>query len=148
MTENNENAPSSDSDPQTPPPPAQAPPVPPPPAAEIVETNKDAQTWGMFCHLSALCGFVGIPSFVGPLVVWLIKKDEIPFVDDQGKEALNFQITVLIAMIICIPLAFVIIGIFLAIAVTIVSLVLVIMGTIKSSKGERYRYPICLRLIK
>ena len=104
--------------------------------------SSDERTWAMLCHLSV---FVG--GFIGPLVVWLIKKDESALVDDQGKEALNFQLSVLLYTFICIPLAFVIIGIFLAMALGIFNLVVTIMATVKASQGEYYRYPLCIRFI-
>ncbi len=106
--------------------------------------------WGMFCHLSVLTGYIGIPlaNILGPLIIWLIKKDEMPFVDDQGKEALNFNITVFIAILICIPLIFVIIGIFLMIAIGIAHLVLTVVAAIKANSGEYYRYPLTIRMIK
>lgn len=103
----------------------------------------------MLCHLSALSGFI-IPfgSLIGPLIVWQIKKNEYPIVDDQGKEALNFQITTLLAAIASGILIFVVIGIFLLIAVGIASLVFTIIAAIKANNGETYRYPFALRLIK
>ncbi|HWE97885.1 MAG TPA: DUF4870 domain-containing protein [Tepidisphaeraceae bacterium] len=114
-----------------------------------IETNKDARLWGMLCHLSVLAGYViPVGHIIGPLVIWLIKKNEIPFVDEQGKESLNFQITVTLAFIVCIPLIFVLIGIPLLIAVGIADLVLVIIAAVKTNNGEHYRYPFALRLIK
>ena len=105
--------------------------------------DKDARMWGMLCHLTAL--FAG---FVGPLIVWLIKKDEIPFVDDQGKEALNFQITVAIAVFVSFLLCFVVIGFLLLPVVGIGALVLTIIAAVKANGGEAYRYPITIRFIK
>lgn len=111
--------------------------------------DKDAKLWGMLCHISALAGCIfPLGNILGPFVCWLVKKNEYPFVDDQGKESMNFQITVTIAMVICIPLMFVCIGIPLAIAIGIAALVLVIMGAVKANEGEAYRYPWALRLIK
>lgn len=103
----------------------------------------------MLCHLSALSGFI-IPfgSLLGPLVVWQIKKNQYPIVDDQGKEALNFQITVTLAAIVSAILIVLLIGIFLLIAVGIASLVFTIIAAIKANNGETYRYPFTLRLIK
>lgn len=103
----------------------------------------------MLCHLSALSGFI-IPfgSLIGPLVVWQIKKNQYPIVDDQGKEALNFQITITLAAIVSAILIVVLIGIALLIAVAIASLVFTIIAAIKANNGETYRYPFCLRLIK
>ncbi|MCK6461738.1 MAG: DUF4870 domain-containing protein [Planctomycetes bacterium] len=118
----------------------------PAPSAEV---SKDARTWGMLCHLTALSGFVGLPfgHILGPLICWLIKKNDHEFVDDQGKEALNFQITLTIAAIVCIPLVFLIIGIFMLIAVAVLGVVFSIIGAIKANEGVRYRYPFALRLI-
>lgn len=111
------------------------------------ETDREAQQWGMFAHLSALVGFV-IPfgNIIGPVVVWQLKKD-MPFVVDQGKEALNFQITVTIAALVCFLLMFIFIGALLLPVVGIAALVLTIMAGVKANGGERYRYPIALRLI-
>ena len=113
------------------------------------ETDSDAKTWGMLCHLGALAGYV-IPfgNIVGPLIAWQIKKDTSEFVDYHGKEALNFQITVTIAMFVSILLILVVIGIFLLIAIPIIDLVLVIIAAVKASNGELYRYPLTIRFIK
>lgn len=103
----------------------------------------------MLCHLSALSGFI-IPfgSLIGPLLVWQIKKNQYPIVDDQGKEALNFQITVTLAAIVSAVLMLVVVGFLLLIAVAIASLVFTIVAAIKANNGETYRYPFSLRLIK
>ena len=115
-----------------------------------VANDKTERTFGMLCHLLALCGYVGIPfgNIVGPLVIWLIKKDEYPFVDDQGKESINFQITMTLAGVVCGVLFLVVIGLFLLLALLVVNLVFIIIATIKANNGEAYRYPFCLRLIK
>jgi uncharacterized protein len=112
-------------------------------------TTEAENNWGMAAHPSALAGYV-IPfgSIIGPLVVWLIKKDEMPFVNTQGKEALNFQIAVLIAVLISIVLVFLIIGIFLLWAIAIINLIFIIVAAVQTSKGVDYRYPVSLRLIK
>jgi uncharacterized Tic20 family protein len=103
----------------------------------------DAKTMAMLCHLLAI--FTG---FIGPLIIWLVKKADHPFIDEQGKEALNFQITVLLAMIASFLLTFVCIGVFLMPAVGIVDLIFCIIATIKANGGEHYRYPVALRLVK
>lgn len=110
--------------------------------------EKEARNWAMGCHLAALAGFV-IPfgSVIGPLVVWLMKREESGFVDQQGKEALNFQITMLIAFLISLVLVFVLIGFLLIAAVAIFDLIMIIVATIKVSEGADFRYPITLRLI-
>ena len=113
-----------------------------------VASTSDERTWAMLCHLSTLCGYM-IPfgNIIGPMVVWLVKKDESALVDDQGKEALNFQISVTIYSIICLVLIFVIIGIFLLIALVIFDLVVTIIAAIRSNQGEYYRYPMSIRFI-
>jgi len=118
------------------------------PAAEATP-SADEKTWGMLAHLAALAGFI-IPfgNIVGPLIVWLVKKETMPFVEEQGKESLNFQITVFIAILICIPLMFVLIGFVLMFVVAIAWLVLSIIAGLKAQAGEDYRYPWALRLIK
>ena len=114
-----------------------------------LEQNKDARTWGMFCHLTALAGFI-IPfgNIIGPLVIWLIKKNDHPFVDDQGKESLNFQVTVTIAALIAGALICVFVGIILLPLVGILAVVFAIIAALKANEGKRYRYPFALRLIK
>ena len=103
----------------------------------------------MFEHLSALSGVV-IPfgNIIGPLVVWQIKKDTLPFAADQGKEALNFNITMLIAAFIGFLLTFVLIGLVLLPLIGIAWLVFTILAGIKANEGVAYRYPFALRLIK
>jgi uncharacterized Tic20 family protein len=89
-----------------------------------------------------------VTAFIGPLIIWLMKKDQSKFIDDQGKEILNYQITFWIAYIACMVLYFLIVPVFIAFALAIASLVFHILGAIKSSKGIAYRYPFAIRLLK
>ena len=114
-----------------------------PQSPEAADISQDSKNMAMLCHLLGL-----FTNFVGPLILWLIKKDEDKFVDSQGKEALNFQITVIIAGIASGILSFVCIGFLLAIAVSICDLVFCILACVATSKGENYRYPVSLRLVK
>lgn len=107
------------------------------------EVSKDARMWAMLCHLLGL-----FTCFIGPLIVWLIKKEEDPFVNNQGKEALNFQITVAIASVVSALLAVICIGIILGMAVAIADLVFCIVAAVKANSGEAYRYPVSIRFIK
>lgn len=113
------------------------------------DISQDEKTWGMLAHLSSLVGLI-IPfgTILGPLVVWLIKKDTMPFVADQGKEAVNFNITVAIAIVVSAVLTVVLIGFLLMAVVGIAWLVLTIIAALAANKGESYRYPWTLRLIK
>ncbi|PAU55059.1 DUF4870 domain-containing protein [Pseudomonas indica] len=111
--------------------------------------SQEARQWAMFCHFAAFLGLVfPFGNLLGPLIVWQIKKDFDPFVDTQGKEALNFQITVAIAVVACFLLMLVVIGFPLLALVSIGALVLTIIGGIKANEGQAYRYPFCLRLVK
>ena len=111
--------------------------------------SKDERLWGMLCHLLSFSGYL-IPfgSVLGPLIIWMIKKDDMPFVNDQGKESLNFQLTMLIAVIISAILCLVLIGFLMLGVVLIFQLVVVIMASIKANDGIKYRYPYTIRFIK
>ena len=106
------------------------------------DVKSDEKSMAMLAHLLGI--FTG---FLGPLIIWLVKKDSSEFVNDQGKEALNFQITFVIAYIVCGLLTFVLIGCFLMPVVVICNIVFCIMGAVAANKGIRYRYPFALRLI-
>lgn len=123
--------------------------------------SAEERQWAMFAHLSALLGAIftapfghGWGCFIGPLIIWLVKKDTMPFVNDQGKEALNFNITVAIAFLALLLLSIMTfgIGLFLAIPLSVIIgiawLVFTIIAAIKANEGVRYRYPFTLRLIK
>lgn len=112
--------------------------------------DEEARRWAMICHLSALVGLLGngIGFLLGPLIVWLVKKDSDPFVDDQGKEAVNFQITMFIVIIVSAILSFFLIGIPILIIAAVMAVVFPIIGAIKANDGEFYRYPLTIRFIK
>jgi uncharacterized Tic20 family protein len=82
------------------------------------------------------------------LILWLVKKDTMPFVDDQGKEAVNFNISFLIYMAVSAILIVVVIGFFLIIVLGIIHLIFVILAAVKASSGEAYRYPMTIRFLK
>ncbi|WP_411832572.1 DUF4870 domain-containing protein [Pseudoxanthomonas mexicana] len=126
------------------------------PEAPTAVPGAEERQWAMFAHLSALVGLI-IPfgNLLGPLVVWLVKRDTMPFVADQGKEALNFQITVTVVCVVlgiaAFILSFVLIGFLLFPVIALVglaALVLAIIAGIKANEGTAYRYPFSVRLIK
>lgn len=135
----------------------------PPPAPNDGVSAHERQ-WAMFAHLSALIGGLltsvvgGWGTFAGPLVIWLLKKDGMPFVDDQAKEALNFNITVaLIALVMTGVFTFftvITLGLGLIVVIPVVGafvlvwLVLTVLAAIKANEGVAYRYPFTLRLVK
>jgi uncharacterized protein len=118
------------------------------------ETNKDARMWAMFCHLAGLCFLLpivpGVGAVIGPLIVWVLRKEQSPFVDEQGKEAVNFQITMFIYGIVAAILLLACIGIVLLPAVAIADIVLAIVGGVRANDGYHYRYPkpFIIRFIK
>ena len=124
----------------------------PQPGAEV---SKDARTWAMLCHFAGLVGIIVpvIGNIVAPLIVWQIKKEEHPFVDEQGKEAVNFQISMslygLVGSIACLItcIGAVLIPFVLG-AVGVVDLVFLLIAAVKANNGEHYRYPLTIRFIK
>ncbi len=117
---------------------------------ESVTPSASDKSLGMWCHLSGLSGLFtgGVGTVVGPLVLWLVKKDESEWVDYHGKEALNFGITAMIAQIVAGVLCIVLIGLLLLPVVFIGWIVYVAIASSKANEGVRYKYPYCLRLVK
>ncbi|RBW67384.1 DUF4870 domain-containing protein [Bacillus taeanensis] len=111
--------------------------------------TKEAKTWGMLCHLSALSGFL-IPfgNILGPLICWLVKKDTDSFIDKGGKESLNFQISMMIYGIISGILTLILIGFLMLAAIAVLEIVYVIIASIKANEGQNYHYPLTIRFIK
>ena len=131
------------------------------PPAPAGTASAEEKQWAMFAHLSTLLGGLvtsgwagGIGFFIGPLVIWQMKKDTMPFVNDQAKEALNFAITVSIAGLVLLLLTLLswgtgaVLAIPLMMIIGIGALVLVIMAAMKANQGIAYRYPFALRLVK
>jgi hypothetical protein len=110
--------------------------------------SKEQRNWAMFAHLSALLVYPTlIGGIVGPLVIWLMRRDDMPFAADQAKETLNFQITVYLAGLVCGILMLLVIGFFLAVILVVAHIVLTLVAAVKASEGVAYRYPFNLRLI-
>lgn len=112
--------------------------------------DKKASTWGMLCHLTALCGLIGIPfgHLLGPLVVWLLKRNDHPFVEEQGKESLNFQISMTLYALVALLLVLAAVGVPLLIGIGVLDVIFVVIASVKTSRGESYRYPLTIRFIK
>lgn len=110
---------------------------------------REARKWAMLCHLSALVGLLGngIGFLVGPLVVWLLKRGDDPLIDEQGKEAVNFQLTMFLCMLGSLVLAFLLIGIPFLIFFGLWMVINPIVAAVKTSNGERYRYPVAIRFV-
>ncbi|WP_341503996.1 DUF4870 domain-containing protein [Gallaecimonas sp. GXIMD4217] len=117
---------------------------------EIDQMDNETRNWALACHAASFAGLI-VPLFgsvLGPLIVWLMKREQHPYIDEQGKEALNFQITMIIAYAMAAVLVVILIGILLLWALVIFDLIMVIMAMVKTANGEDFRYPISLRLVK
>jgi uncharacterized Tic20 family protein len=109
--------------------------------------TQDAKMWGMLCHLSALALFV-FPLFgnvIGPLIIWILKKDEHAFIDKNGKESLNFQISMAIYFVVAAFLILVAVGVLLLPVLALFWLILTVIAAVKANSGESYRYPLTIR---
>ena len=108
-----------------------------------------SRTWEVLSHIVAFSGFL-IPfgNIIGPLVIWLMKKAESPSIEAHAKESLNFQISMTIWTLICAATFLILIGIVLVPAAIVTNVVLTIIGAVKASNGEFYRYPLTIRFIK
>jgi uncharacterized Tic20 family protein len=110
-------------------------------------TGED-RLWGAIAHLSAFAiYFTGIGHVVGPMIIWLWKRDTNPFVAGEAKEAMNFNISVTIYALVCGVLCFVLIGIPLLVALHAFQVICIIVGALKASDGRPFRYPLNLRLV-
>ena len=116
---------------------------------EATPLRTDERTWAMLAHLSAYAGhFVPLGHIIAPMVIWLVKRESSPFIEDQAREALNAQISVTLYAMIAGVLCFVLIGVPLLFALWIADIVFVIMAALAANEGRRYRYPGILRLVK
>ena len=116
---------------------------------EINYINNEEQNFSMFCHLSALAGYI-IPfgHIIGPLIIWSMKKDIYPEVNRQGKDALNFQISITLWFIVAAVMVLLVIGLFALIALWVLHLVMIVVASVKSNNGERFKYPLSIDFIK
>lgn len=127
--------------------------VPPPPATGPAgpahgPAPAESRNWAMAAHLSAFVVFLGLPlPFIGPLVVWLLRRDTDLYAADHAKEALNFNITATIVLVVATASLLVLVGFLLLPAAAITWFVLVIIGGVKASNGEVYRYPLTIRFV-
>lgn len=110
----------------------------------------EARKWATLCHASALVGLLGngVGFVLGPLIVWLMQRHEDAFIDEQGKEAVNFQLTMALAALACGLLFFLILPLFLLIPIGITATVFSVIGAMKANEGKSYRYPFSIRFIQ
>lgn len=116
---------------------------------EIIELSESERNWAMLCHLSAFAGFFfPFGGIIGPLICWLSRKDESLWVDRNGKSSLNFQLSILLYVVLAIPLCIIIVGIPIVIFLGTLKIICIIIGSVKASKGEEFKYPITIPFIQ
>jgi uncharacterized protein len=111
--------------------------------------EQQARQWAMFLHLSQLAGFiVPLAGLIVPILIWQMKKADVPGIDEHGKIVANWIISEILYSFLCIPLMFVIIGIPLVIAIGVLGIVFPIIGGIKANSGEVWKYPVSIPFFK
>ena len=111
-------------------------------------TSPDEANWAVAATLLTFSGFiVPLANIVGPLVVWLVKRDDSPFVEAHAREALNFQLSITLYLIIAGMMIYLLIGFLLVPLIVIFDVVATILAALRASRGELYEYPLCLRLV-
>ena len=116
---------------------------------EIRELSETERNWAMLCHLSAFAGyFFPFGGIIGPLICWLTRKDESQWVDQNGKQSMNFQLSILLYMVLSIPLIIIIIGIPIIIFLGFLEVICIIIASVKASKGEEFKYPVTIPFIQ
>jgi uncharacterized protein len=116
---------------------------------EVRQLSESERNWAMLCHLSAFSGFFfPFGGIIGPLICWLSRKDESEWVDENGKAAMNFNLSILLYSVLVAPLCLIIVGFVLIGFLVTLRVVCIIIASIKSSKGEKFRYPLAIPFIQ
>lgn len=117
------------------------------PISPAITMTKEERDWSMWSHFSTLSVLAGIPGFIGPAVIWYMKKDESAVIAEQAKESLNFQISMFIYLVISAVLMLVLIGFVLFPIVLIADIVLAVIAGVRAGEGVAYRYPMTIRFL-
>lgn len=119
------------------------------PAVENELPGKEPRNLAMLCHLLALSGLcVPFGHLLGPLILWALKREEHPYIDDQGREAVNFQLTMTIVLMVVFMLMFLLVGFLLLPVFIIYQIVLIVMAAVAANEGRSWRYPATIRFLK
>ena len=111
--------------------------------------TESERNWAMLCHLSAFAGFFfPFGGIIGPLIFWLSRRDDSTWVNLNGRAALNFNLSMLLYMVLAIPLMIILIGIPIVICLGILKIVCITIGSIKAARGEIFRYPLSIPFIQ
>jgi uncharacterized protein len=116
---------------------------------EIRVLSETERNWAMFCHLSAFAGyFIPFGGVIGPLVIWMSKREESTWVNENGKASLNFQFSMLLYLVLAAPLCLILIGIPIVVLIVVLRIVFIVIASIKASKGEEFKYPLAIPFIQ
>lgn len=116
---------------------------------EITELSESERNWAMLCHLSAFAGFIfPFGGIIGPIIFWLSRKDDSRWVDVNGKASLNFQLSILLYIILAIPLCLIIIGIPIIVFLGLLKIICIVIASIKAARGEYFKYPLSIPFIQ
>jgi len=116
---------------------------------EIRVLSETERNWAMFCHLSAFAGFFfPLGGIIGPLICWLSRKDDSTWVNENGKASMNFQLSILLYLVLAAPLCIIIIGFPIIALIVILKIICIVIASIKASKGEEFRYPLSIPFIQ
>ena len=126
-----------------------SPPNPLPPGVTPTMSPAEERNWAVATHLASFSGYVGVPlgHILGPLVIWLMKKESSNYLDEVGKETVNYNISIILWFLICLPLCLVLIGFFLLGALALMDIIVTIMAAVAASNGQQYKYPLTIRFI-
>lgn len=115
----------------------------------LLPSEKERQ-WAMACHLSAFFGLIILPlgSLLGPFLIWIYKRNHHPFINEEGKSALNFQISMMLWSLLSFALIYLGVGIFLIIALAALNVIFIVMASASASKGKHFKYPLSIRIIR
>ena len=116
---------------------------------EIRVLSETERNWAMFCHLAGFAGFfVPFGGVIGPLVIWLTKKEESTWINENGKASLNFQLSMLLYVILILPLCFIIVGFPLLAVLMLLKIIFMVIASVRASKGEEFRYPLSIPFVQ
>lgn len=111
--------------------------------------SETERNWAMLCHLSAFAGFFfPFGSIIGPLICWLTRKDDSMWVDMNGKTSMNFELSILLYMVLALPLIFLVAGIPIIMFLIVFKVICIIIASVKASKGEMFKYPLSIPFIQ
>lgn len=116
---------------------------------EIRVLSESERNWAMFCHLAAFAGFLfPFGGIIGPMICWLSRRDESTWINENGKASLNFQLSILLYIVLAVPLCIILIGIPIVIILGTLKIIFIIIASIKASRGEEFKYPLAIPFIQ